>query len=334
MADKSEKEKDTKVGEADASSNKPKDRGKVEHAAERFGVQAVNRLKKPVANLIVKSLSPEMKARIAAHQDVVETLSSIVALLPPNQGILGHLTDDFQQGLANEVIEQIKAEQGGISAAPSPVQKPAFDEAKEIRRIMLTVAALPDQSKRDQFTHWFQGLAPDQRKTFLALAAASNDAELKTLVQLPVSELDDLLAALPPTPQEKKSMTMLELRAAVKADADLNKRVQDFLTALGADLAPKFWGAVERELNKRIRSLEEFRQLMSLSADEVKQFLWLNRKSVEERLSGLDTSVTADVEASGLVGQAERFRDRMKGWGDKLQAQLKLKPEATEGDAS
>lgn len=312
MADE---KKDEKAGGADASL-KPTGKSKIGHTAERFGVQALNRFKKPLARLIVSNLPLDLKAKIMAHQDAVETVSTLIATLPPNQGILGHLTDDLQQGVVNEVIEQIKAEQAGSTATPSSSHKPAFEEAKEIRRIMLTVAALPDQAKRDNFNFWFKGLPEGQWKTFLALTAASNDNELKALVQMPVPELETLLAALPSAPQEKKPMTYLEFQQAVQNDAmGLGQQVQDFLTSY-LNLDPeKFWKAAFRKCG----SVEEVRRLFEVVMTD---------KAIAAHL-GIDldpkpigTRLADNVTSSGMLNAAEKFRDTTKGFFDKALARL------------
>ena len=307
------------MGEQEKGRNKSE---KVRVAATRIGVQALNRAKKPMARAILRKLSPEIKARIARNQDTIETVSSIIAMLPPNEGLLGHLTDDFQQGVVNEVIEQCKEENNGVSKkaprAPTGVAPKGVSDPSPLRRLHIVAAKLP-QDQRDKILFWFKGLGPDRQEIFLGVVAESKDDELTALLQLQPIELGAMLELFPKASPTPCAMTPLQLHAAIMNDPQLFLKARTFLFQTGKDEG-NFWEAVKR----RIGTLEDFRNLMDIDNGSIITTLGLKESFVTKLLNA-----TREGGESQTPNRAKKFRKRAAQRLQNLEQQLDVNPTTT-----
>lgn len=203
----------------------------------RGAVQGFNKYKRPLARLVVENyLKPDQIAWIAAHEDELDTISTIIAAATPSQG-LWELTDDFQQDFVHEVIVACQDQVGGMGGkTPAEGNKsggkpvaPVFDETKQRNRLLLAVMKFPDQRKRDSFNLWFKGLHSAEQTKFLQFVAQTSEDELKDLVGHPTGELTILLSqildpvAVPKQPKlGGKSITSIVIGDLSKPKAELD----------------------------------------------------------------------------------------------------------------
>lgn len=270
-----------------------------------------------LSKVIVANLRPEWKEELLKDPSRVRLLKVLRFLIPndPARGkILAKIGNEGISDLATfikrDLEEEAKKGPSPSAPAPSPPPSPAFDKDKQIVRIQTTLTSIADRSKRDDFLVWYQGLTEKQKETFLGIVAVAKDDDLKNILQLPAGQLTALLTLKPTADSPKgkdKTLTHLELRAAIAADAALTQKVNDFLatsSTISTDTAA-FWKAVE----SKIHTLEEFKNLMALDKDSILQHLGLDKKSVGEQAK----KIVADLNKPPAAPDAlDRAIDKLK----------------------
>jgi hypothetical protein len=307
----------------------------------RLIVQGFNKIKRTLAKMFVEHvLNPEQRQWIIDRENQLDTVNTFLATVTPSHG-LWELTDDFQQDFVREVIERCKdwaqhAASTPTTIIPATPTAPAFDETKQLTRLMLALMRVADQKKRDAFHLWFKGLSSNEQSRFLRFVAQVTDAELNDLIGYQPGELGALLSLIPASqtpPQQPAQLTPIQLEAAVRKDTVLSQKVADFLTRNASVQIVNFWTAVGK---KKINSLEAFTDLVTLDDDLVIRHLGLDKPSVAQQLSKLaqgpkNIGTGIGDELAARQPSANSFLAKLKAKADKMEQNLINKPKKTPG---
>jgi hypothetical protein len=272
-----------------------------------------------VAPMVVSKLDDQTRQSLAKHSKTISKAGDFLRLGIPDTPGLKHVGE----GLQNFFTELGRALE--TSQQPPTGSAEAEQAAKQMARQITTAVAIEqavaslDDATRHRFQHWLDS-TPERHDGFIRLAEGANKDEIRQLGGLQPAELDARIRRLP---KENKTMTYLELREAIAADAPTTQKVTAFLGRLNtpADRTIEFWKAVEKTVEaKKIAALESFKQLFELTDTEITAFLNLGSgKSLLGKTKEAEARVSASIDKSKAKGVLDR-------WAAALEAKTGVKP--------
>lgn len=270
--------------------------------------ELVKELARAAADITVTSMSPEKLHKWANSYRL--KLGRFSRVFVPNKGMGWHAANEFVSDYFAELERSVK--DGDIIVNhPERLEK---DLAAGLKDTIGTVALIElalsqvDEPTRDCFTEWYES-TKERRSKFRLLVANLNVDQIKEFVSKDPAQLDKLIADLP-AGDTVLEFTRLRLEAA--KDPELKKKIDDFLAKLneeGPNQTVEFWEAIRKKVNRgSIRSIQDLRDLMELSDDEIlKSLVMKNRtKSVWERYRDWRKTSVKDSKLVKWVEDLER----------------------------